>query len=309
MALGVAVGVSVDLANASALRAFALSGEALTGRATHQVVGGPDGLPDALAAPLARIATAAPVVEGAVRPARDAARVLTVLGVDPFSEADVRPWLGRPGAEGGIDATAFLTTPGAVAMSEGTAGALGVALGDTLAVRADGRTVVATVVGLLAPDDARSAAALDGLVVADVSTAQEWFGGTGRLTRVDLVLPDDPARREASLARVRAALPPGAGVRAASDQAGTLATMTEAFRLNLTALSRLALVVGLFLSTTRSRSPSCSVGACWALPRARRHARRNVCRRARGGARHRRGGHGARPRRSACCSAPGSCGW
>jgi putative ABC transport system permease protein len=38
VALGVAVVVSIDLANASARRAFTLSSEAVTGRATHQVV-------------------------------------------------------------------------------------------------------------------------------------------------------------------------------------------------------------------------------------------------------------------------------
>ena len=46
IALGVAVAVSIDLANESARRAFALATEAVTGRATHQIVGGPSGLPD-----------------------------------------------------------------------------------------------------------------------------------------------------------------------------------------------------------------------------------------------------------------------
>ena len=44
VALGVAVVVATDLASASARRAFGLSAEAVTGRATHQVVGGPGGL-------------------------------------------------------------------------------------------------------------------------------------------------------------------------------------------------------------------------------------------------------------------------
>src|SRR5258707_13626161 len=45
IALGVAVAVSIDLANESARRAFSLATVAVTGRATHQVVGGPSGLP------------------------------------------------------------------------------------------------------------------------------------------------------------------------------------------------------------------------------------------------------------------------
>ncbi|MEZ0332418.1 MAG: ABC transporter permease, partial [Gemmatimonadales bacterium] len=46
IALGVAVAVSIDLANESARRAFGLATEAVTGRATHQIFGGPSGLPD-----------------------------------------------------------------------------------------------------------------------------------------------------------------------------------------------------------------------------------------------------------------------
>jgi putative ABC transport system permease protein len=112
------------------------------------------------------------------------------------------------------------------------------------------------VIGLLEPDDDRSESALQNLLVADVATAQEWFGmaegegaaTAGRLTRIDLILPAaDPARLDAALGRVTALLPDGAEVRPASTQAEALATMTAAFRLNLTALSLLALVVGVFL--------------------------------------------------------------
>ena len=277
VALGVAVSVAVDLANTSALRAFALSGEAVTGRATHQVVGGPGGVDGALVGRLAAagVETAAPVVEGDARVARRPGRVVSVLGVDPFAEAAFRPFVGGPGQ---LDAGAFLTLRGAVLMSDGTARALGVAVGDTLGLRVGGRAETARVVGLLQPDDDRTASAIQNLLVADVATAQEWFGMAGRssefrvqslelevpgserdgaadanselrtpnsgtLSRIDLVLPDDAA----SVERVRQLLPAGAEVRPASTQAATLATMTAAFRLNLTALSLLALVVGVFL--------------------------------------------------------------
>jgi len=42
--LGVAVMVAIDLANAAASRAFDLSTDAIAGKATHQIVGGPTGL-------------------------------------------------------------------------------------------------------------------------------------------------------------------------------------------------------------------------------------------------------------------------
>ena len=107
IALGVAVAVSIDLANESARRAFALATEAVTGRATHQIVGGPSGLADELYRALrvdlgAR--AAAPVLTGDVAASDFPGRAFTVLGVDPFAEAPFRPYLGtadgRSGAAG-----------------------------------------------------------------------------------------------------------------------------------------------------------------------------------------------------------------
>lgn len=69
VALGVAVVVSIDVANRSAERAFDLSTEAVAGRATHQVLGGPTGLPESVYRALRvelGVREAAPVVEGDV---------------------------------------------------------------------------------------------------------------------------------------------------------------------------------------------------------------------------------------------------
>ncbi|MEZ4555232.1 MAG: hypothetical protein R2854_02045 [Caldilineaceae bacterium] len=48
MAIGVAMIVAIDLANGSAERAFNLGAETVAGRATHQIVGGPTGLDEAV---------------------------------------------------------------------------------------------------------------------------------------------------------------------------------------------------------------------------------------------------------------------
>ena len=48
IALGVAVMVGIDLANASASRAFDLSTSAVTGRATHSIVGSARGVDQAI---------------------------------------------------------------------------------------------------------------------------------------------------------------------------------------------------------------------------------------------------------------------
>src|SRR6266487_5649148 len=48
IALGVAVMVSIDIANASASRAFDLSTSAVAGRATHSIVAGDQGVDESL---------------------------------------------------------------------------------------------------------------------------------------------------------------------------------------------------------------------------------------------------------------------
>ena len=109
IALGVAVVTSVDIARVSAERAFDVSFEAVAGRATHQILGGPDGLDEALYVRLrtrAGIYPAAPIVEGQVTPVGKRGTTLRILGVDPYAESPFRDHL-RVG-DGGI-ATAART--------------------------------------------------------------------------------------------------------------------------------------------------------------------------------------------------------
>jgi len=61
IALGVAVVISIDLANTSAERAFTLSSEALTGKATHQIIGSPLGIPDQVYTDLKRAGLGYPI--------------------------------------------------------------------------------------------------------------------------------------------------------------------------------------------------------------------------------------------------------
>ncbi len=260
IALGVAVVVAIDLANASAGRAFELSTEALAGRATHQVVGGPGGLPDGLFTRLvvgAGVHPAAPVVEGFASAGAGAERrTLRVLGVDPFSEGPFRPELAAEApagpAPGGAARPALgplVTRPGAALLAAGTAHALGLAPGDRFAVEVAGHRRPLLVAGLLEPAGARSRQALSDLLVMDVSSAQELLGEVGRLDRIELMLPgaEGSPRAARALARLRAVLPPGARIEAAGARLRTFREMTRAFRLNLAALSLLALVCGVFL--------------------------------------------------------------
>jgi putative ABC transport system permease protein len=247
VAIGVAVVVSIDLANTSAQRAFELSAETVTGKATHQVVGAGGALSDSTYRRL-RVETgvrpSAPVVEDYAALARGD-RTFQVIGIDPFADAPFRPYLGT-GAGGDLDLAAFMTQDAAL-MSAPTATALGVAPGDTLRVQVEGTEHAVRLAGVIDPEDERTRRAMANLLVVDVSTAQRLFDARGQLSRIDLILPSDDDAQSAALSRVRAALPEGARVQRSETRTQTVEQMTRAFELNLTALSLLALVVGAFL--------------------------------------------------------------
>ncbi|MGD8398331.1 MAG: ABC transporter permease [Anaerolineae bacterium] len=248
--LGVAVAVAVDLANASATRAFDYSTDSVAGRATHQIVAGPQGLDEALYADLRRegVATggipAAPIVNDYVYSTQLGGRPFQLLGVDPFAEAPFRNYLWGTGEAPVAELTLLLTRPGAVLLASDTAAYYGLAPGDRLSLEVGGYERDAFVAGLLTPADDLSRRALDGLVLADIATAQELTGRLGRLDRIDLILPAD---QDVAAAAIRAELPAGTRIVGVDARAGTIEEMTAAFRLNLMALSLLALVVGLFL--------------------------------------------------------------
>jgi putative ABC transport system permease protein len=246
IALGVAVVVSIDLANESALSAFALSRRAVTGRATHQVVGGPSGVAEKAFVRLVReghVVAAAPIVEDYVSSPRAPGHALLLLGVDPLFEAPFRS--GSPSA-GGVELTSFLTVPGAAVISTPLATSLGVRAGDALPVVVNGRAKEMRIVAVVDPPDSASALALDDVLLCDVSTAQELLQKPGVLTRIDLVLaPDQEASVRASVAE---ACGDGCEVVTAASQATAATQMTRAFRLNTTALGFLALLVGMFLT-------------------------------------------------------------
>ncbi|HEX4961301.1 MAG TPA: FtsX-like permease family protein [Thermoanaerobaculia bacterium] len=254
VALGVAVVVSIDLANVSARRAFTLSTEAVTGKATHQIVGGPGGLPDDTfrrVAVEAGIEQAAPVVEDYVtipRKEGQPGRTLHLLGVDPFSEGPFRTYLsGTPGTNGGsFSLGPLLTRPGAGVLPAATAREMGLRVGDSFLVRAAGAERRVELAGTLQPADENSRRAVADLLVMDVAAAQELLDRVGRLDRIDLIVPEGVAGQRL-LTRAARVLPPKAQILAASGRTRTTEEMTRAFRLNLTALSLLALVCGVFL--------------------------------------------------------------
>lgn len=258
IALGVAVVVAIDLANASAMRGFDLSTAAVVGRTTHQVIPPPGGLDENLYTNLrknAGLEKVAPVVVETVYSSRLGEQPMQLLGIDPFAEAPFRDYLTgtSPGSRFSRDTRqkeliAFLSQPGAVLISADLAGRYDLSSGSDIDLVISGHSQTVTVVGLLEPEAALVRRALENLILADIATAQELTGNLGKLSRIDMILPPDVNEDgQAVLQKIELLLPNGASIRPVESRRGSVAEMTRAFQINLSAMSLLALVVGLFL--------------------------------------------------------------
>ena len=247
ISMGVAVVVGIDIANASASRAFDLSTETIVGRATHYISAGSQGVDESLYVDLRRSGLeipSAPIITDYVTSPQMDGITLQLLGIDPFTEAPFRNYLG--GSEGvPFEAlTNFLTRPDSVLLSENLAERYSLDTDNEFEINYAGRAVDVSIAGLLEPIDNLTRQSLDGLLLVDIATAQEITGRLDRVDRVDLILPDEDA---ANLMVIQEILPPGVLVLPNEVRSGTVEQITAAFRLNLTALSLLALVVALFL--------------------------------------------------------------
>ncbi len=249
VAIGVAVVLAIDLSNHSATRAFRLSTESVAGKATHQIAGGPLGVPEAVYRDLrigAGFRQCAPIIEAQVALPALPGRVFRLLAVDPFAETPFRPFWGEENAILSGDVTPFVAVENAAIMSEFAAREMGAEVGKIFEITFAGKTRTLRLVGTLRTGSERSASLFQDLILTDISTGQQILGRAGFLDRIDLIVTDgDEGSRQ--MAAVERYLPPGVMIGRTQARTERMEQMTEAFSRNLLALSLLALIVGMFL--------------------------------------------------------------
>jgi len=248
VALGVAAAYAIDLANATAIASFASSVDVIADRVNLQLVGSGVGFDERAllrVASLAGVVNASPVVEGDVTidTARGAqgGELLRVLGVD-VTRAGLPPGaFAAQHANVGFDLARFINARG-VFISARVAKERKVSVGGTLRVTADARPVALQVMGIIPP---RTVGVDSSVAFVDVATAQELFASIGRLDRIDLEV--DPSRVAAVRHAVEHVAPSGSRVVTPKTRRAEVARMLASFQMNLTALSLIALVVGMYL--------------------------------------------------------------
>lgn len=263
IAVGVAVVVAIRLANASSLRGFEAALDSMSGKTSLEVLGSGLGLNERDVAELGWLrefgvvspvieadAVARPLTDGEAAPARG--ELVRVLGIDILRDRPLRDYqivtegsATDAGAPSAMDLLDRLLDPDTVILTARYARRHGLREGSTVRVVTGDRQRDLTVRGLLG--DEGPAKALDGnFAVMDIAAAQWAFDRLGYVDRLDVRL-HDPGDIETAERAIAARLPPGLSVQRPARRGEQVERMLAAFHLNLTALSYIALVVGLFL--------------------------------------------------------------
>lgn len=276
LALGIAVYFAIRLANRAAVASFQNFTELITGE-NDWIVSAPAGsLPepvlremrDALGSlPVAIL----PVLETtATRPRQSTNETLgsratfTLVGVDLVGVQNAaagqvrdRSWFGQQLASTNLPDAAALAAqfwntvrdPRAVFVTEALARRDGLRPGGSLILLVNEQAVTLRIAGLL-PAVPEQPAPPETLLVMDLPALQALSGRTGRIDRVEFRVEPGP-RAPADREKTREVLAALGGDRwqvvSPGDRREAGAVMTRAFRLNLTILSLIALLVGLYL--------------------------------------------------------------
>lgn len=244
IAMGVAIVVSIDIANYSSSTAFNLSMNAVTGKSTHQIIGTSEGIPDSLYNFLRvkkGIRNIAPVIETFISIPDSNKKVFKLLGVDIFAERPFRDYLSVTDVsmDGGLKD--FLTLPNSAIISEENLLKLNKIKDDSLKVLINGKEKTLFITGFISADE-QNKSALENIIITDIATAQELTEKQNSIDYIDLILKDDNEEQI-----IKNLLPESFQLQKSGARSETAGQMLEAFNINLTSLSLLALIVGLFL--------------------------------------------------------------
>lgn len=245
IALGIALGFSIQLINSAAIHEFSSAIKSLSGQSDLQIRAVQPTFDEMLYPKLAEregVELASPVLEiqAAIPGKSDDTRngMLKILGIDVFRAMAMTPDIvGVTAADRNFDTLAI----DAIFLSPAAMEWLKVAQGDSLSLRLGTKTVTLRVAGGLVRSSPGQR-----LAVMDIGAAQWHFDHIGLLSRVDLKL-----KQSVSLARFKTSLEKELSsqylVAQTIDQEKRINNMSRAYRINLNVLALVALFTGIFL--------------------------------------------------------------
>ncbi len=248
VALGVSASVAVRTANVDVLRSFEQAVLTVAGPTALEVSGGEPGLDETLITSVRTVrgvVSASPViVQTAVRMnGHQQGQAVQVLGLDLLAELDGRGFrVIQPTTESRM---ITMIDPTFVFVGATLADEWKVAVDDQVELLIGSGRCICRIGGILQGKSNRPSS-WERLVVMDIAAAQITFGMVGKLDRIDIVIDEEQSVDETAQA-VRAVLPSYVTVERPASRTSQVEQMLRAFRLNLTVLSWVGLLVGMFL--------------------------------------------------------------
>ncbi len=235
VACGVAAVVGMTLSAQTALRSFSKAIEFLRGRATHSIQRPAGTLEENLLVKIGRdpaVEWASPVIDRRLRLGNG--DLVHLLGIDPFLDRIIRPEISRVEFLDGKTndpetLLSFLVDERAVFVDNDLKGELGIT----------SEKILETTKGPLHVKGSFPNPSGEPLAIMDIGHVQKLYQLQGYVDRVDLILSDESG--------FNSRWGKGFLIQSARQRSETFSGMLQAFRLNLEALSLLALFVGVFL--------------------------------------------------------------
>ena len=242
VALGVALAGAVHTVHTSALAEIDHAARTLAGSADLLVRGPRNGFDDALFVAIAtrpEVAVASPVLE--IDATTSGGARLRIVGIDALRASRLQPAFLSDRARTGAAEVGTLVESDALWLSPAAAARLRAKPGDDLDLSTPSKPVELHVAGTLP-----GLAGAGDLATMDIAAAQWRFARLGTISRVDLRLR--PGIDASAFKRTLAAsLPPGLVVETPATASQRAADISRAYRVNLDALSLVALATGAFL--------------------------------------------------------------
>ncbi len=235
IACGVAAVIGMVLSARSALSSFSDAVSFLQGKGTHLIERPAGTMDERILTDLMRdraVRFLSPVLDRRLR--LEDGNLIRVLGIDPFLDRQMRPELlhspftQRRGGSGERNMGFFLDDR-AVFLEAGLAAKMGISPGNDMKTSRGLLRVIATF-----PNPSG-----EPLILMDIAHAQKMFELPGQVDHVDLILDDE--------VDFRSRWETGFRIQSSLERQETFRSMVGAFRLNLEAMSLMALFVAVFL--------------------------------------------------------------
>lgn len=248
VALGVSASVAVRSANVDVLRSFEQAVMTVAGPTTLEVSGGETGFDEQVIArvrTIAGVTSASPVIlQTAVHMRGEQAdQAIQVVGLDLLAELNTRGFrLSQPEMESQV---MNMIQPEAVFLGATLASEWNLSVDDHVDLLMASRRLTCRVAGVLRNESGRSSS-WERMAVMDIAAAQVTFRMVGKVDRIDIVTDEKTAIEDVAQ-NLRKVLPPYLTVERPANRTRQVEQMMRAFRLNLTVLSWVGLLVGMFL--------------------------------------------------------------